>query len=132
MTALSRKAFIFASQTKTAANSKQKVIGEFDIGEETFQIVEVATASIAYLVYDMESDDQKRVVSTVLAFTEKALTVDSSNRFRKVVLGGPGVKGLDLPEVIQVFEYVLQVISGEIPPTSPAVSAARRRKATSA
>lgn len=133
MTALSKKAFNFASQAKAAsgASAKQKIIGEFSIGDQTFDIVELANASIAYLVYDMENEEGTKVVTTVLAFTEKALTVDSAARFKKLALGAPGVKGLELPEVIEVFEYVLQVVSGAIPPTSPAASRARQRKTTS-
>lgn len=134
MTALSKKAFTFASQAKAAsgATTKQKIVGEFTIGENSFDIVELADSSLAYLVYDMESNDQGKVVSTVLAFTEKALTVESAAQFKKVALGGPGVKGLALTEIIEVFEYILQVVSGAIPPTSPAASATRRRKTTSA
>lgn len=133
MTALSNKAFSFASQAKAANGtaSKQKVIGAFTIGDQSFDIVEQQTAGIAYLVYDMQSDDQSKVVATVLSFTERALTPDSATRFKKVVLGGPGVKGLELTEVVEVFEYILQVVSGAIPPTSPSASSARRRKATS-
>lgn len=127
MSAVSKKVFAFASQKATKAPS-ENIIGSFDIGDQSFDIVETVDSSLAYLVVDMNDGDASQKISAVLGFTKRALTEDSANRFKVLALGKPGLK---LEEIVQVFEYILEVISSGVPSSPPSVSSARRRTTTS-
>lgn len=124
MTANDVKNFEFASITK-----KAKTVGSFAINGENFDVRPLKDASMAYLVHRMRSGAPDVIISAVLDFTERALTAESAKRFEALVLDPDA--GLEIAEIVQVFEHLLGMVSG-LPTTSPKPSPAPRRRTGSA
>lgn len=121
-------AFEFASKKalKPAAS-----IETFTIDGEDYHIRALKDASIAYLVHRTRGGQADVIISAVLDFTEKALLPESAKRFEARALGTDGQEGLDLAQIVQVFEYVLGVVAAN-PTGSPSSSSPSPRKIGSA
>jgi hypothetical protein len=124
------KIFEFAAKRKASdAKSKGIVLASFEVDGQSFDIRPLKDSSVAYLVHKISGGSPAEVISAVLNFTEKALTPESSVRFEKLVLDPDA--GLELDEVVQIFEHILEVVSNGVPTMPPPASSASRRKTTS-
>lgn len=85
------------------------VVGSFTVNGDSFDIRPLRDTSIAYLVRAAQRKrNESAIISAVINFMEQALTEESSARFEEVVLGDPG---LTMMQVVEVFQYVLGVVS---------------------
>lgn len=114
------KAFEFSS---VKAKGDVKAHGEFTINGETYYVRALKDAHLAYLVHHAKSTAPDKVITAVLNFMERALLEESAERFEALVLGDPG---LEMSEVVSVFEHVLTLVTAN-PTGSPKPSSARRR-----
>lgn len=121
-------AFEFASKK---ALKPASAIDTFTIDGEDYHVRALKDASIAYLVHRTRGGRPDVVISAVLDFTEKALLPESAARFEARALGTDGQEGLDLAQIVQVFEYILSVVAA-FPTGSPANSSPSPRKTGSA
>lgn len=125
------KVFEFSAKRKASdAKTKGIVLATFEVDGQSFDIRPLKDSSVAYLVHKISGGSPAEVISAVLNFTEKALTPDSSVRFEKLVLDPEA--GLELDEVVQIFEHILEVVSNGVPPTPPSASTRSPRKTSSA
>lgn len=115
------KAFEFAS-VKTA---EVKAHGEFQINGETYYVRALKDSHLAYLVHKAKSSAPDRVIAAVLDFMEKAMLDESASRFEDLVLGDPG---LEMTEVVEVFQHVLTLVTAT--PTGPPKRSSARRRTT--
>lgn len=121
------KAFEFGSKVAT----KEKIAGKFTVNGDTFSVRAIKDAQIAYLIAQVSHEDPMKVVVSVLDFTERVLAKESAPRFEALVLGKDGGDGLELKEVMEVFQHILTLVAAD--PTGGAPSASSRaRKTTTA
>jgi hypothetical protein len=106
-------------------------IGEFAItikstGEKhTFRVRELKDTHVAYLVRAAQRKrNESAIISAVINFMEHAMVAESADRFEDLVLGDPG---LELMEVVQVFQHVLGLVSDGTAEASVEKKAPRRR-----
>lgn len=118
------KVFEFASKK---ALKPAAAIDTFKIDGEDYHIRALKDASVAFLVHRTRGGQPDVVISAVLDFTEKALLPESAKRFEERALGSDGQDGLDLAQIVQVFEYVLSVVAAN-PTGSPANSSPSPRR----
>lgn len=121
------KSFEFSAKRK-AANEKAKgtVLQSFVVDGVSLDIRPLKDSSVAYLVHEISAGSPSEVISAVLDFTSKALTPESAKDFRRIVLDPEA--GLELDEVVEVFEFILEVVSNGVPTTPEPVSTPSRRK----
>lgn len=121
-----KKVFDFAN----VRTGKQKIAGEFSINGEDFQVRVLKDASIAYLVAAVNgSEDPMRIITKVLDFMERALVPESAKRFEKLVLDPEA--GLEIEQVVQIFQHVLGVVAGG-DPTGPSKGSSPQPRRTGA
>lgn len=102
------------SQTKNfefdqKAAAGPAVIGDFTINGEKYDIRPLKDTHVAYLVRAAQRKrNETAIISAVINFMEQALTAESSARFEDLVLGDPG---LEMLQVVEVFQHVLSVVS---------------------
>lgn len=122
----------FAFSSKRAAGSKKGpvIIESFDIDGSSFDIRALKDSSVAYLVHQTKGGEANVVIAAVLDFTERALTAESAKRFEALALGLDGGEGLDLEQIVEVFQYILGVVGGHPTGPSSASSSAPRRTGT--
>lgn len=118
------KNFEFSNVAKKATT-----IGSFTINGEEFHVRPLKDASIAYLVHRSRSGAPDVIISAVLDFTEKAMVPESAKRFEAIVLDPEG--GLEIAEIVQVFEHILGMVSA-FPTGQQKASATPRRRTGSA
>lgn len=123
------KAFEFATK-KAAATETKDAVGEFTINGETFYVRHLADSHLAYLVHRAKSKAPDKVIAAVLNFMEAAMLPESAERFEEMVLDTDDGGGLEMTEVVEVFEHVLTLVSA-LPTGSPKPSARRRPTAGS-
>lgn len=99
------KSFVFASKRKKVGDT---IVGGFDVDGEWYDIRALRDTAVAVLVHRIGEADPGEVVGLVLNFTEKALTPASAKRFAEIVLDP--VDGLEILEIMEVFQYVLGVV----------------------
>lgn len=116
------KSFNYAS--KKAAAGAGKAVGEFVLNGETLYVRALKDSHLAFLVHKAKSSSPDKVIAAVLDFTEKALLPESAQRFEEIVLDLE--QGLEMEEVVEVFEHILTLVTA-VPPTSPSSSSPRRR-----
>lgn len=121
-------AFEFASKK---ALKPAAAINTFKIDGEDYHIRALKDASVAYLVHKTRGGQAHVIIAAVLDFTEKALLPESARRFEERALGTDGQDGLDLAQIVEVFEYVLGVVAAN-PTGSPNNSSPSPRKIGSA
>lgn len=97
--------------------------GEFLINGETYHVRALKDSHLAYLVHHAKSTQPDKVITAVLNFMERAMLEESAERFEALVLGDPG---LEMTEVVSVFEHVLTLVTAN-PTGSPKPSSGRRR-----
>jgi hypothetical protein len=109
------KSFEFGAKRTSAAKKGPAIIESFELNGETLHIRALKDSSVAYLVHQTKSGKANDIIAGVLDFTEKALIPESAKRFAEIVLDPDA--GLDLEEVVEVFQYVLGVVGAH--PTGP-------------
>lgn len=117
---------VFGAASKKAAG-KEKVVATFDVGDEHFEIKEANDTRMAYLIHDMSEGDGAKTISSALNYVGNAVVGDDAHdRLKKAVFAA----GLELEEVMEIFQYVLEAQSDETP-TGPASASSARRPRTS-
>lgn len=92
-----------------AAPAGPAVIGDFTINGEKFYVRALKDTHVAYLVRAAQRKrNETAIISAVINFMEQALVAESSARFEDLVLGDPG---LEMLQVVEVFQHVLTVVS---------------------
>lgn len=123
---MANKAFEFSSKVV----AKDKIAGTFSIDGQDFQVRVLKDSSLAYLVAKIsDGTDSSKTLSYIIDFTERALVPDSATRFEALVLGKDGGSGLELSEVMEVFQHVLELVAAG--PTGGQAASASSRKSTS-
>lgn len=127
MSELDQKSFEFASRKrKKVANDDVVVIGSFDIaGGDAYRVRALTDTSVAHLIHKARSGDASTVLSAVMRFMEYALHPDDVQRFENDELDP--VDGLELEEVVEVFEHVLSIVSAGPTSSQSGSSTASRR-----
>lgn len=101
----------------TGEAAEQEIVGHFDVKvkigdqvvEHGFDIRPLKDTHVAYLVRAAQRKrNEDAIISAVINFMEYALTEESSARFEDVVLGRPG---LSMMQVVEIFQYVLGIVS---------------------
>jgi hypothetical protein len=113
--------FEFASKKALAP---AKAIDTFQIDGEDYFIRALKDSRVAYLVHKTRGGAPDVIISAVLDFTEQALLPESAKRFEARALGTDGGDGLDLDQIVQVFNHILGVVAanptgGPSKPSSP-------------
>lgn len=125
------KAFEFAA--KRVADSKKKAAalsGKFEVDGEMFEVRALRDTSIAYLVARVnDSEETTKVLAAVIDFMETAMTPDSAKRFAKMALTPPP-DGLEIDEVMEVFQHVLELVAGGEDPTGSSSASSPSRRST--
>ncbi len=101
------KSFSFASKKLTGP----KIIGQFEIDGVSYDVVAQKDSAVAWLVHRTQSGGNNETIAGVLDFTERALTKESAKRFEARVLGTDGSEGLDMEQIVQVFQHILTLVS---------------------
>lgn len=115
----------FQFGTGKAAVGGPKVVGEFVLQGVTLHVRELKDTHVAYLVRAAQKKrNETAIISAVINFMEAALIPADAEKFEEIVLGDPG---LEMLEVVEVFQFVLGLVSGadEAPakkPTRPRVA----------
>lgn len=117
------KEFAFAAKRggkKTKGD--ESVIGSFVLEGKTFGVRSVPDARLAHLVAAVNSAEEMTVVARVFDFMERALLPGQAKAFEAELLE------LDIPEVMEVFQEVLRLVSeGKAGGSSSDSSASPRR-----
>lgn len=101
----------------TGEVAESQIVGHFDVKvkigseivEHGFDIRPLKDTHVAYLVRAAQRKrNESAIISAVINFMEYALTEESSARFEEIVLGDPG---LSMMQVVEIFQYVLGVVS---------------------
>lgn len=116
-----QKAFEFAGKKA----SGEKIIESFTVNGESFDIRPLKDSSVAVLVHKTRNGTPDAVLAAVLNFTEKALTPESAKRFEAICLDP--VDGLEMAQIVEVFQYVLGVVGANPSGSSNASSVPPRR-----
>jgi hypothetical protein len=118
----------------------ESISGSFELNGETFAVRYLPNTNVAYLVAAInDTSDPMRVVTKVIDFMHRALTKDDGPRFEKLVLDPDN--GLEIDELLQVFQHVLTLAAAERPtgsssdssePSSKTGTASRSRRSAAA
>jgi hypothetical protein len=101
-----------------AVPAVEKIAGKFKMGGNVFEVRALKDSNIAYLIAAVnENGDPMRTVSKVLNFMERALTDESYPRFEAYVLDPKA--GLEIKEILQVFQHVLVLVASGGGPDEP-------------
>lgn len=126
------KSFEFAARRVEESKKKKGsgLSGKFEVDGETFEVRALRDTSIAYLVARVnDTEETTKVLAAVIDFMETAMTPDSARRFAKVALTPPP-DGLEIDEVMEIFQHVLELVAGG-EDTAPAKPAPARRSSAS-
>lgn len=126
------KSFEFASKRakEDSAVDGPKLAGKFKLDGEEFEVQSLRGTNIAYLVARIsDSDETAKVIAAVIDFMETAMTPDSAKRFAKLALE-PKPKGLEIDEVMEVFQHVLTLVASGEDPTGQSSGSAPSRRST--
>lgn len=127
------KSFEFAS--RRAAESKKKgsgLAGKFEVDGEIFEVRALRDTSIAYLVARVnDTEETTKVLAAVIDFMETAMTPESSKRFSKMALTPPP-DGLEIDEVMEIFQHVLTLVAAGEDPTGSSSASSPSRRSTGA
>jgi hypothetical protein len=104
---------------------KSESIGHFIVNGQRFDVRELKDTHVAYLVRAAQRKrNESAIISAVINFMEHALVAESADRFEDLVLGDPG---LELMQVVEIFQHVLGLVSGGTAEASVEKKAPRRR-----
>ncbi len=121
------KSFTFASGRAKGAKSA----GKFEVNGESFEVRVLKDSNIAYLVAAVNgAGDAMKIISRVLDFMERALVPESAKRFESLVLDPDA--GLEISQVVEVFQHVLGMVAGGEDPTGSSSGSSARRPRTGA
>lgn len=120
------KVFEFAN----VRSSKAKIAGKFAVGTEQFEVRVLKDANIAYLVAAVNgATEPMKIITSVLNFMERAMVPESAKRFESLVLDPDD--GLEIAQVVEIFQHVLSMVAGG-DPTGPSSASSQPRKRTGA
>lgn len=121
------KSFTFAS--KRIGLTSVEVIESFEIDGEEFHIRALKDSAVAMLVHKTQGGNASGavVISAVLDFAERALLPESARRFEDLILGTDGGDGLDMVQIVEVFNHILSVVAANPSGSRTASSAASRK-----
>lgn len=118
-----QKSFVFANAKKSANKTEVKAIGQFDINGQVFRVRALKDTAVAYLIHRARNAKSDVVISAVLDFLEKALVPADYPAFEELALDPED--GLELEQVVEVFEHVLSMVAAGDPTGGSSASSPR-------
>lgn len=110
----SQKVFEFAAKHVDVEGEEEPISGKFTLQGQEFSVRFLANTNVAYLIAAInDTTDPMRVVTKVIDFMHRALIESDGLRFEKVVLDPK--KGLEIDQLLEVFQHVLSLAAAERP-----------------